>query len=78
MNLFPIAASSGELTPERLEGMSEVQSSWMDDYIEAILVQKKEPGNLENQKRMISLTKTAETWQPKLTEYMKDETFSII
>ena len=51
---------------------------WMDEFIEVIRIQKKEPDNLDNHKRMMALTETAQAWQVQLTEYMKDESFSLV
>ena len=52
--------------------------TWMDAFIEVIRIQKKNPANLENQKRMIALTSAAEEFKPQLQEFMKDKTFSVV
>lgn len=51
---------------------------WMDEFIEVIRIQKTEPDNMANHKRMIALTEQAEAMQPQLTEFMKDKTFALI
>ena len=51
---------------------------WMDEFIEVIRIQRTEPDNLENQKKMIALTEKSEVLQPELTEFMKDKTFALI
>ncbi|MCX6292647.1 MAG: hypothetical protein NT126_12945 [Bacteroidetes bacterium] len=65
------------LNSEQQEFMMEY-GKWMDEFIEVIRIQKTDPGNMENNKKMIALTETAEQWQPRLTEFMKDETFALI
>jgi len=65
------------LNPEQQEFMIRY-GKWMDDFIEVIRIQKKDPGNLENHNRMMALTDTADQWRPQLNEYMKDEKFSLI
>ena len=65
------------LNPEQQEFMLRY-GKWMDDFIEVIRIQKKEPDNIENHKRMMVLTETAQPWQVQLTEYMKDEKFFLI
>ncbi|MCX6296530.1 MAG: hypothetical protein NTX97_10780, partial [Bacteroidetes bacterium] len=49
-----------------------------DEFIEVIRIQKTDPDNLENHKKMIPLTEKAEKFIPELSEFMKDETFSLI
>lgn len=51
---------------------------WMDEFIEVIKVQKTDPDNSENNRKMITLTDSAEKMQPQLTEYMKGERFALI
>ncbi len=51
---------------------------WMDEFIEVIRIQKTDPDNLENHRKMIVLTEKAEELKPELNEFMKDETFSVI
>ncbi len=66
-----------QLSPEQQEFMLRY-GKWMDDFIEVIRIQKKEPENSENQNRMMALTETADQWRSQLNEYMKDEKFSLI
>lgn len=66
-----------KLNPEQKEFMLTYEK-WMDEFIEEIRIKKKEPGNIENQKKMMALTERAASWKPKLTEYMKDKTFALI
>lgn len=49
---------------------------WMDDFIEVIKIQKKEPMNLENNKRIVALSDEAKAFQSELTEYMKEDNFA--
>lgn len=51
---------------------------WMDEFIDVIRIQKSEPANMENQKKMIALTEQAEIWKPLLSEYMNDRNFALI
>ena len=66
-----------KLNPEQQEFMMRY-GQWMDEFIEVIRVQKSEPGNTENNHKMIALTERAEAIQPELATYMKDDTFSMI
>ena len=66
-----------KLNPEQKEFMLTYEK-WMDEFIDAIRIKKKEPGNLENHKKMMALTERAAAWKPQLTEYMKDKTFAVI
>ena len=65
-----------KLNPEQKEFMLTYEK-WMDEFIDAIRIKKKEPGNLENHQKMMALTERAAAWKPKLTEYMKDKTFAL-
>lgn len=49
---------------------------WMDDFIEVIKVQKLEPMNLENNKKIVALSDEAKVFQQELMGYMKDENFA--
>ncbi len=51
---------------------------WMDEFIEVIRARKIDPADLEANRKMKLLTDQAGEWKPQLTEYMKDEKFSII
>ena len=65
------------LNEEQQEFMLEYET-WMDAFIEVIRIQKKNPADMENQKRMIELTNAAEEFKPQLQEFMKDKTFSVV
>ena len=49
---------------------------WMDDFIEVIKFQKKEPDNLENNKKIVALSEEAKLFQKELTGYMQDDNFA--
>ena len=49
---------------------------WMDVFIEVIKIQKKEPMNLENNKRIVALSDEAKAFQSELTGYMKEDNFA--
>jgi hypothetical protein len=49
---------------------------WMDDFIEVIKIQKKEPMNLENNKKIVALSDEAKAFQSELTGYMKEDNFA--
>jgi len=49
---------------------------WMDDFIEVIKVQKKEPNDLENNKKIVALSEEAKLFQQQLIGYMGDENFA--
>ncbi|HKR07117.1 MAG TPA: hypothetical protein VJY62_20940 [Bacteroidia bacterium] len=66
-----------KLNPAQQEFMVRY-GKWMDEFIEAIRIKKLYPGNVENQKKMFFLSAEAEKFKPELTEFMKDETFSMI
>lgn len=51
---------------------------WMDEFIEVIRKQKSEPDNSENKRKIMALAEQAEKFNPELSEFMKDETFSMI
>lgn len=51
---------------------------WMDEFTEVVRIQKTAPDDIENHKKMIALTQKVAAFQPELTEFMKDETFSLI
>jgi len=66
-----------KLNPEQQEFMISY-GKWMDEFIDVIRIQKTDPANKENNLKMIALTERAEESRPQLTEYMKDDTFSLI
>jgi len=49
---------------------------WMDDFIEVIKFQKKEPDNLENNKKIVALSEEAKLFQKELSGYMQDDNFA--
>lgn len=49
---------------------------WMDNFIEVIKIQRNDPDNLENNKRIMVLTDESHSWQPQLIKFMKDENFA--
>ena len=49
---------------------------WMDDFIVVIKFQKKEPDNLENNKKIVALSEEAKLFQKELTGYMQDDNFA--
>ena len=66
-----------KLTPPQQEFMNEYEK-WMDDFTQVVREQKEKPDDLDNHSKMIVLTHEAEKFQPKLDEYMQDETFAYI
>lgn len=66
-----------KLNPAQQEFMIRY-GKWMDEFTEVIRIQKAEPENMENQKKMVALTERAEKFQPELAGFMKDETFALI
>ena len=63
------------ITSEQREIMAGYEK-WMDEFIGVIGIQKISPTDIDNNKNLIRLTQIAKEWQPKLTEYMKDENFA--
>jgi hypothetical protein len=51
---------------------------WMDEFTEVVRVQKSNPGDMQNQKKMMVLTEKVEMLNPQLAEFMKDEDFAMI
>ncbi len=49
---------------------------WMDEFVEVIKVQKKEPDSLENNKKIVALAEEARLFQKELMGYMADENFA--
>lgn len=66
-----------KLKPDQKEFMLAYEK-WMDEFTEAIRAKKKDPGNMENNKKMSALAEQAAAWKPKLTEYMKEKSFALI
>ncbi len=51
---------------------------WMDKFDEVIRIKKKSSENLKNNEKMITLTENVKKMNSELTEFLKDETFSMI
>tara|TARA_R110000787_G_scaffold84610_1_gene181232 strand:+ start:17077 stop:17430 length:354 start_codon:yes stop_codon:yes gene_type:complete len=66
-----------KLNPEQQEFMIRY-GKWMDKFIEVIRIKKKSPDNHKNNEKMIALTEKVQKMKPELTEFLKDETFSMI
>ncbi len=66
-----------KLNPEQKEFIL-LHEKWMDNFIEVIKVQKTDPENHENNKKMIAITEMADEFKPQLSEFMKDGTFALI
>ena len=66
-----------KLNPEQQEFMVRY-GKWMDNFIEVIRIKKKSPENQENNEKMVALTERVQKMKPELTEFLKDETFSMI
>ncbi len=66
-----------KLDPKQQEFMMRY-GKWMDEFIEMIRVQKTDPNNITNLKKMVELSDKAEALQPELAEFMKDKTFALI
>ena len=49
---------------------------WMDEFIGVIRIQKKEPENLENNKKIVALSEEAKLFQKQLIGFMEDENFA--
>ncbi len=66
-----------KLNPEQQEFMIRY-GKWMDEFLEVIRIKKKSPDHHKNNEKMIALTEKVQKMKPELTEFLKDETFSII
>jgi len=64
-----------KLNPEQRAFMDKYEN-WLEDFTEMARFQKQEPDNLENNKKLMSLSEKAGLWQKELVEYMKDENFA--
>lgn len=63
------------ISPEQQAFMDRYEK-WMDEFIEVIRVQKADPDNYENNKKIVELSETAKQWQNKLGIFMQDENFA--
>lgn len=66
-----------KLTNEQKEFIL-LHEKWMDEFIEVIRVQKTNPEDQENNKKMIAITEMADEFKPQLNDFMKDGTFALI
>lgn len=66
-----------KLNPEQQEFMVRY-GNWMDELTIVARVQKTNPDDFDNQKKMMVLGTKAQELQPELSMYMKDETFALI
>lgn len=66
-----------KLNPEQQEFMDRY-GKWMDDYAEAIRLQKKDPNNVEYQSIMQAISLDAAKFKPELDIHMKDQSFLLI
>lgn len=51
---------------------------WMDEFLKVIKIQKDEPHNMENHKRMMALTEISDEWKTQINTYMQDKKFATI
>lgn len=49
---------------------------WMDNFIPAVQAQRANEEDLIAKAKIMELSREAETWQPELIEFMKDENFA--
>jgi hypothetical protein len=66
-----------KLTAEQKEFII-LHEKWMDEFIEVIRVQKKDPQDVENNKKMAAITERAEGFKPQLQEFLKDGVFALV
>ena len=66
-----------KLRPGQLEFMVRYDK-WMDNYIEVIRTQSKDPYNVENQQAKVALTQKAAEFKPELAVHMQDAVFALI
>jgi hypothetical protein len=64
-----------KISQEQTEFM-EVYEKWMDEFIEVIKFQKRDPENQDNNRNIVKLSEQAKTWQTQLEGYMKDDNFA--
>ena len=63
-----------KLTPEQAE-FAPVYEKWLKEFHAVTKIQKQDPANLENNRKLMVLADEAQQWQKKLHGYMKDENF---
>jgi hypothetical protein len=69
------AAEVLTINPEQQAFMQNYER-WMDEFVEVIRFQKKDPNNLENNKKIVALSEEAKLFQEELKGYMKDQNFA--
>jgi hypothetical protein len=63
------------LTAEQKELMNRYEQ-WMDDFIPVIKAFRADQNDPVAKKQIAELSEVAESWRPKLNEFMKDENFA--
>ncbi|HSH20224.1 MAG TPA: hypothetical protein VLA03_07210, partial [Draconibacterium sp.] len=63
------------LTAEQQQFMGQYEK-WMDKFIPAIRVQRENQSDQTAKAAIVQLSEEANTWQPQLIEYMKDDNFA--
>ena len=63
------------LTAEQQDLMNRYEQ-WMDDFIPVIKAFRANQNDPLAKKQIAELSEVAESWRPKLTEFMKDENFA--
>lgn len=63
------------LTLEQQEFMVAYEK-WMDKFIPAVRAQRENQEDKTAKTEIVELSEQANTWQPKLIEYMKDDNFA--
>lgn len=63
------------LTPEQKEFMTGYVK-WLEEFRSMVKVQKVNPDDLDNNKKLMKLSDEAGKWQKELIEYMKDDNFA--
>ncbi len=63
------------LTPEQKEFMTGYVK-WLEEFRSMVKVQKVNPDDLDNNKKLMKLSDEAGIWQKELIEYMKDDNFA--
>jgi len=65
---FPLTSAQKELMDN--------YEVWMDNFIPAVKAQRENEEDLIAKARIMELSREAETWQPQLIEFMKDDNFA--
>lgn len=58
------------------QAFMDMYEKWMDEFVEVIKVQKKEPDSLENNMKIVALSEQAKGFQSTLVQYMQDDNFA--